>query len=157
MGRNRAAPKPLRKKRKITLFSLVVLRESKSNNNTGNLLLYPLNSSLGAKIKKTTIKEINDAAVKFLPLVFAVALEFFPRLLSHHGQFPLSFTSAVFPAQFLYLSQGTHSLGIHWNSLNIISNIWQSLWNVNEMKNQIYFESRSGPVVSEGRCCLGRT
>lgn len=94
--------------------------------------------------------------MKFLPLLFCRVWSFFPLLLSHHGQFPLSFTSAVFPAQFLYLSQGTHCLGIHWNSLNIISNIWQSLWNVNEMRNQIYLGSRSGTVVSEGCRCLGR-
>lgn len=51
--------------RKIKLFNLVVLGESKSNNNTGNLPLDPLDSFLCAKIKKTTIKK-RDAAVKFL-------------------------------------------------------------------------------------------
>lgn len=66
---------------------------------------------------------------------FFLVLRFvFPPALSHHGQFHLSFTNAVFPTQFLYLSQGIRSLGVRWNSLNIISNIWQSLWNVNEMK-----------------------
>lgn len=96
--------------------------------------------------------------MKFLSLLSFWFSVFSPRVLSHHGQFHLSFTKCSFFSltQFFYLSQSIHSLGVHWNSLNIISNIWQSLWNVNEMKNQIYLESRSNTVVSEGCCCLGR-
>lgn len=41
-----------KERRKITVFSSVVLRERKSNNNTGSLLLSPLNSFLCAKIKR---------------------------------------------------------------------------------------------------------
>lgn len=61
-----------REERKIKLFNLVVLGESKSNNNTGNLSLSPLDSFLCAKIKKTTMKKKRkkDAAVKFLSLLF---------------------------------------------------------------------------------------
>lgn len=41
-----------KERRKITVLSSVVQRERKSNNNTGNLLLSPLNSFLCAKTKR---------------------------------------------------------------------------------------------------------
>ncbi len=126
-----------------------------SNNNTGNLSLSPLDSFLCAKIKKTTIKISKKGCCCEVSLFFWFGV-FSPPALSPHGRFHLSFTSAVFPTQFFYLSQGIHSLGVYWNSLNIISNIWQSLWNVNEMRNQIYLECRSGTAVSDGCRCLGR-
>lgn len=68
---------------------------------------------------------MKDAAVKFLSPLCCWFGAFLPPPLSRHGQFHLPFTTAVFPTQFLYLSQGIQSLGVHWNSLNIISNMWQ--------------------------------
>lgn len=89
---------------------------------------------------------MNDAAVKFLPLLFLLVWSIPP--LPHHGQFPSSFTTALFPVQFLYLSQSTHSLGILLENLKC--NTRQSLWNANENRNQIYLECQGGRIISVG-------
>lgn len=118
----------------------------KINNNTAIFSLSPLNSFLCCQQKK----EQKLGCCNPFP-----SCSLCPLPNSHHGQFHLSFRGAIFPAQFLHLSQAVHSLGTHWSSLNIISNIWQSLWNSNEMRNQIYSLSRSRASVSEGCYCLG--
>lgn len=91
--------------------------------------------------------------MKFLSLLFFWFWVFFS--LASRSISPVIHQRSFSNTVFLPFPRRTVS-GVYWNRLNIISNIWQSLWNVNEMRNQIYLESRSGTVVSEGCRCLGR-
>lgn len=91
--------------RKIKLFNLVVLGESKCNNNTGNLSLSPLRTFLRAKIKKTTMKKKKykgcccEVSLSSLLLVWS----FPPLLLSH---IMANFTCHS-PVQFFQLGSST--------------------------------------------------